>query len=797
VKQKERPLYLASKPDDASAVEQNEKQIRKLREQADKARQSGNTRRALELYHDLCKAEPTEPRWPQQCGELHRKLGQLEESLEHFVAAAQIYKEQGFDVKAVAMCKVVLGLDPLNTLGLNLLEEITSTPKQGLGGASPQSLSRLQAAPPPQVGSSPPTGPSTPSEPRPSGRQTCQPAGQRAVEAALASPGVDLDLLEDDPFSPTGTTAQSESLGGRGPASSPGMATVATPHQVKPPASLAPRRATKETSPKELQALNLSELEELLQPSSQGAGSPRTGGAVYGGDLPGLDAVPARVSPVKASAPSPRATLDLDIEIEGFDSVLGPAQVAKGAAPTPTQAATQAPALSRPPRSMARETLTLSEDELEILEQGPMSLEDEALVALDAPLQTPAAQATPSRPLTAQTDAGQVPKAHSPQALSISETELEILDDSDLAFMEALEKSTTGEQKQAKKRPTLTPNAPLESLELKDVMPRMERLPSQPDMEELYEIELGEIEPETPTSRPVETSDYQRRLTPAKPPPDMTPPGLFRALGIDATKSLVTRMSFVEKKPGEVVIKQGDVGGSLYVIVRGEVRIVKELGEKRVEISRLGEGEFFGEMALVTDTPRVATVEAVTELDLLEVSRETLRLLIQDFPQVVPNLIKFLKDRLLEVFVKTSDLLRPVPEKYRWQLARKFKLYEIPENKVILREGKPSGGMFIFLAGQASVTRQRRGKTLRLADLGPGALIGEISLLTGGAAVATVTASTKCWLLAVSQKQFEVLCQSFPQMRSFVEEVAEQRRKENAQLLSGDISFVSQELRLV
>jgi CRP-like cAMP-binding protein len=246
-----------------------------------------------------------------------------------------------------------------------------------------------------------------------------------------------------------------------------------------------------------------------------------------------------------------------------------------------------------------------------------------------------------------------------------------------------------------------------------------------------------------------------------------------------------------------VIIRQGEVGGSLYVIVRGEVRIVKEQGETRTEVSRLGETEFFGEMALVTDTPRVATVEAVTEVELLEVTRETMRLLIQDFPQVVPNVIKFLKDRLLEIFVKTSELLAPVPERYRWQLARKFKLYEIPEGRTILREGKPSGGLFIFLAGQGVATRKRRGKVLKLADLGPGSLVGEISLVTGGPAVASVTATTKCWLLAVSAKQFEVLTRNFPELKQLIERIADQRRRENARLLAGDPNYISQEFRLV
>ena len=61
-------------------MEHLDKKIRKLRDKADKARQTGQTKKALDLYLDLCNRDPDEPRWPHQAGEMRRKLGQLEEA---------------------------------------------------------------------------------------------------------------------------------------------------------------------------------------------------------------------------------------------------------------------------------------------------------------------------------------------------------------------------------------------------------------------------------------------------------------------------------------------------------------------------------------------------------------------------------------------------------------------------------------------------------------------------------------------------------------------------------------------
>lgn len=75
--------------------------------------------------------------------------------------------------------------------------------------------------------------------------------------------------------------------------------------------------------------------------------------------------------------------------------------------------------------------------------------------------------------------------------------------------------------------------------------------------------------------------------------------------------------------------------------------------------------------------------------------------------------------------------------------------------------------------------------------------MGEISLLTGGPAVATVTATSKAWLLAISQRQWKTLTNAFPQMREYVERLAAKRREQNAAVVTGGATYTSQTLRLV
>jgi len=661
-------------PERDYSLDRADRKIRKLRDKAEKLRQAGNLKKALEIYHELEKRDPKEPRWPHLSGEAHKRFGQVNDSVEHFTRAAELYNEKGFDVKCVAMCKILLAMDPLNETGNRLLEAVSgdTRPKYPMPEEPPRSHS----------------------------------------EMALAATG--------------------------------GLEMVAPPTAAQPPPPSSPeevpgprpkRTTAKETSPKELQALNLSDLEELLD----------------------QDAVPTGKSPPPVPTSPPR--------------IPAPARPIARNAPSTAPSTPPKRLVDTPPRP-------------------------------DRPVGSRIGKFTESLDISIEIEELDNAAAERTAAAGATDDDGMVLTNN--TFMESLATSE-GEHTSPRKHPTLEPDAPLESLELEDIMPGTHRKPTghkgRKATEELFEVDIADIEEIhdiEEVSSPASDSDEYLRTDPSSgDPPEATPPGLFKKLGIDAMKSLVAQMSYLEKQPGEVIVRQGEVGGSLFVIIRGEVSIIRETQGQRMFVATLKDGEFFGEMALLTDTPRVASVEAATTVEMFEVSRDTLRRLIQEFPQVVPVLIGFLKDRLLEIFVKTSDLLRPVPEAKRWVLARKFKLYEIKEGKVILQEGKPSGGLMIFLAGTATATRQSEGKTVVLGELQPGSLVGEISLLTGGPAVATVTAKSKAWLLVISQRQWGTLTSAFPQMREYVERLAAKRREQNAALITAGATYTSQTLRLV
>lgn len=112
-----------------------------------------------------------------------------------------------------------------------------------------------------------------------------------------------------------------------------------------------------------------------------------------------------------------------------------------------------------------------------------------------------------------------------------------------------------------------------------------------------------------------------------------------------ADQSLADRFG-VRLSEGTTVFRQGDTGGSLYVIRAGKVRVVKETHGRQRVVTTLGPGDFFGEMAVVTGRPRSATVEVLEEAELLKVPADKLQEMILEAGEVAIRLIRHLAMRL-------------------------------------------------------------------------------------------------------------------------------------------------------
>jgi small-conductance mechanosensitive channel/CRP-like cAMP-binding protein len=106
--------------------------------------------------------------------------------------------------------------------------------------------------------------------------------------------------------------------------------------------------------------------------------------------------------------------------------------------------------------------------------------------------------------------------------------------------------------------------------------------------------------------------------------------------------------------PGETIIRAGDDGDSMFVVGRGGVDVRVDSNGMSRTISRLGEGAFFGEMALFTGEPRTANVVAAEETEVLEIGHDAMRSLFQTNPDLVEALSRAINERRAGLLASAS-----------------------------------------------------------------------------------------------------------------------------------------------
>jgi len=122
---------------------------------------------------------------------------------------------------------------------------------------------------------------------------------------------------------------------------------------------------------------------------------------------------------------------------------------------------------------------------------------------------------------------------------------------------------------------------------------------------------------------------------------------LFEVLTDEEREALVREMELETHDEGSVIISEGDLGSSMYLIVSGEVKVyTRGTGQSgSVYLAKLGEGEFFGEVSILTGKPRTATITASQRTELLRLDKQKLDTALAKYPGILKVLDDFYKRR--------------------------------------------------------------------------------------------------------------------------------------------------------
>jgi CRP-like cAMP-binding protein len=97
---------------------------------------------------------------------------------------------------------------------------------------------------------------------------------------------------------------------------------------------------------------------------------------------------------------------------------------------------------------------------------------------------------------------------------------------------------------------------------------------------------------------------------------------------------------------GQELFHQGDPGDSAYVVLKGEADVVIATPAGEITVARLGKNDIIGEIAILCDVPRTATLRAVGELITLAISKDLFFRMVSEFPQMAIEIMRELAQRL-------------------------------------------------------------------------------------------------------------------------------------------------------
>jgi cAMP-dependent protein kinase regulator len=224
---------------------------------------------------------------------------------------------------------------------------------------------------------------------------------------------------------------------------------------------------------------------------------------------------------------------------------------------------------------------------------------------------------------------------------------------------------------------------------------------------------------------------------------------MFSALEAKELKVVIDAMQEVIVEAKERPIAQGDDGDFLFVIESGSLECYiknKDTGEEKM-VKKVEAGDAFGELALLYNCPRAASVEAAEKATLWKLDRNSFNAIVKDAASK--------KRERYEKFLSKVELLSSMGNYERSQVADALKCESFSKNDTIMKEADPGDKFYILEEGNAEAMKSGiEGAVMQYKE---GDYFGELALLRNQPRAATITAKTDCKVLTLDRRSFKRL----------------------------------------
>jgi len=132
---------------------------------------------------------------------------------------------------------------------------------------------------------------------------------------------------------------------------------------------------------------------------------------------------------------------------------------------------------------------------------------------------------------------------------------------------------------------------------------------------------------------------------------------LFAKLEPSKLKLLAFTAERITYEPNQTLFSQGDVGDAAYIIVDGAAKVMVDTPDGELEVAELGRNDFVGEIAILCDVPRTATVRASDKTVTLRITKDLFFRLVAEFPEMSVEIMRELASRLEQTTQQLREAL--------------------------------------------------------------------------------------------------------------------------------------------
>ncbi len=250
---------------------------------------------------------------------------------------------------------------------------------------------------------------------------------------------------------------------------------------------------------------------------------------------------------------------------------------------------------------------------------------------------------------------------------------------------------------------------------------------------------------------------------------------LFEKFDDSVLQNLIAEMEWVYLKEGDVLFRQGERGGGLYLVFSGklQVAITRKDGHE-VIVAEVARGKPLGEIQFLTGGSRTASVYALEKSALLKLSKTTFDHLADRKPALIQHIAEIIRHRLRrdQLLITLPSIFGPLDRAMLTYIESEAKWHSLSQGAVLFYQGASGESFFLLISGRLHVAAQDKSDNKHmLTEIRRGEIVGEMAVFLGKKRNADVYAVRYSEVVEFSKAAFERIIARYPSVTMHVMQV--------------------------